>query len=509
MTAKPQPAIGIDLGTTFSAIAHINQHGKSEIVANREGERITPSVVLFDGDESIVGTLAKRAAATSPLNVCQLVKRQMGERDWRFVAENNREYTAEAVSALILRRLINDAEVALETNVTDAVITVPAYFNDAQRKATQDAGRVAGLETARLVNEPTAAALAYGLNQSREQTVLVYDLGGGTFDVTIMCLSGDEMKVLATAGDKNLGGFDWDNRLMAHFSERFQQDGGVDLSDDVVHLQDLREKAEIAKKTLSSITETKVFLSASGKNVSVTVSREQFAEMTTDLLGRTEELMTMCLEDASLQWPQINTVLLVGGSTRMPAVPALLERVSGRKPSTELHPDEVVATGAAVLAKVLTMSSPTTMPRHGLPGRAVVDVNSHSLGVVALRDDSGQPFNSIILPRNTAVQTRVTETYHTVADSQTEIEVQVTEGEDKDVHYVRIVGVGKVTVPPYPKGAPVAIAFQYDENGIIHITVHDKTTNRALGELQIDRQSNRSAGEIRTMRHEIGATIVR
>ena len=522
----PPPLVGIDLGTTFSSIAYINQHGKSEILINREGERITPSVVLLDGDEPSVGTMAKRSAAASPLNVCQFVKRKMGEPDWRFIAEDDKEYTAEEVSALILRRLVGDAETVLDASITEAVVTVPAYFNDAQRKATQDAGRIAGLESVRLINEPTAAAIAYGLDESEEHTVMVYDLGGGTFDVTIMRCGGSETRVIATHGDKNLGGFDWDNALMVELNERFMEEGGADLFEDLATEHDLRDKSEVAKRTLSQVAEAKVFLAAGGKTVPVSISRERFEEVTADLMDRTADMVRETLEDASMEWSGIEKVLLVGGSTRMPAVASLIESLSGRKPSLELNPDEVVSEGAAMYAGVLARQAeesavgdpgaaglPAPRPElAGLPATSIVDVNSHSLGVVAVRDDDNgreQHFNSIILPRNTALCTPRSETYGTMQDSQRQIRVEVTEGEGDDLVYVRRLGEGYMELPPYPKGAPITTTLEYDADGIIHVTVVDGTTGETLGEMKLKREANRSDEEVDEMRQEMAATTVR
>ena len=503
-------AVGIDLGTTYSAIAYINQHGKPEIIPNREGDRVTPSVVLFDGDAPVVGTLAKRSAVARPLNICQFVKRQMGERDWRFVAENDKEYTAEAISALILRRLIEDAQMKLNCTIREAVLTVPAYFNDAQRKATQDAGRIAGLEMVRLINEPTAAALAYGLHQDKQEVVMVYDLGGGTFDVTIMRLAEGDMTVLATGGDKNLGGFDWDNKLMVFLNEQFGQAGGADLFDDVILLQDLRDKTEIAKKTLSTIDQARVFLSAAGTTKSIDISRGQFEELSADLLKRTEGLMTMTLEDAKLAWSQIDKVLLVGGSTRMKSVPALLEAVSGKKPSFELHPDEVVATGAAVRAGIALKVAPEPTPSNldGLPSITIADVNSHSLGVVALTNEEDRMYNSIILAKDTAYGTRKSRIYGTVVDNQRAIQLDITEGEEENIEYVRTIGKGTIDIPPYQKGAPVEVFFEYNDDGMIVVTVYDKTAGREIGNLRIQRESNRSLKEIEEMKREINTIKV-
>jgi len=496
--------IGIDLGTTYSTVAYLNQHGKAEIISNREGERTTPSVILFDGDTPIVGTIAKRSATSSPLNVCQFVKRQMGEKDWRFLTENDKEYTPEEISALILRRLKEDAEIALDTQITDAVVTVPAYFNDAQRSATKDAGKIAGLNVLRVVNEPTAAALAYGLDNAGDQTIMVYDLGGGTFDVTIIKIKSGDISVIATGGDKNLGGFDWDNKIMNYLNEEYQKEGGVDLFDNLSAQQDLRDKAEIAKKTLSSRDKTKIFISVNGKSASVSLTREDFEKITEDLLKRTQTLMEMTIEDAKIAWSDIDKILLVGGSTRMKAVPELIKNVSGQKPSAELHADEVVAMGAALLGGILQKQKGDDDIRlDSLPDVRISDVNSHSLGVIVLDGLSDTLYNSIILPKDTKIPTRASELYGTSYDNQESIEVKVTEGEERDLEYVRVIGKGSMDIPPYPKGAPVEVFFQYDEDGIVHITVFDKTSDKILGELQIKRESNRTSDELSRMKSDM------
>ena len=521
----PPPLVGIDLGTTFSSIAHLNQHGKSEILINREGERITPSVVLLDGDEPSVGTMAKRSAAASPLNVCQFVKRKMGEPDWRFIADGEKEYTAEEVSALILRRLVGDAETVLDASITEAVVTVPAYFNDAQRKATQDAGRIAGLESVRLINEPTAAAIAYGLEESEEHTVMVYDLGGGTFDVTIMRCGGSETRVIATHGDKNLGGFDWDNKLMVELNERFMEEGGADLFEDLATEHDLRDKSEVAKRTLSQVGEAKVFLAAGGKTVPVSISRERFEEITADLMDRTADMVRETLEDASMEWSGIDKVLLVGGSTRMPAVASLIESLSGRKPSLELNPDEVVSAGAAMYAGVLAKQAeesaagdpgaaglPAPRPElAGLPATSVVDVNSHSLGVPSHRGGPGSPlYNAILLPRNTPLGTPGSDVRYPIRDGQEGFDLKITEGEGEDLAYVRVLGEGRVDFGrPCPRTAPFRFTLLYDEDGIVHLTVFDMTEGRMIGEMKIKREANRSDEEVDAMRQEMAATTVR
>ncbi len=497
--------LGIDLGTTYSVVAYINQHGRPEIIPNREGERITPSVVLFDADTPLVGTIAKRSAVTNPLSVCQFVKRQMGEKNWRFLTENDKEYTPEEISALILRRLKEDAETALGCKVKEVVITVPAYFNDNQRKSTQDAGIIAGFNVLQIINEPTAAALAYGIDQNQEQTIMVYDLGGGTFDVTIMRIHSGEIEVIATGGDRNLGGFNWDNNIMEFLNEEFIKAGGIDLLNNIALQQDLREKTEIAKKTLSSRESTKVFLTGEGKNMSIILTREDFDRVSSDLIRRTETLMDMTLEDAQMTWSDIDKILLVGGSTRMKSVQSLIEKVSCKKPSSELHPDEAVAIGAALLGGILKKKSDQSSASYldKLPNIRITDVNSHSLGVVALDSVTGQLYNSIILPKDSKIPTRISKVYGTIVDNQTEIEVEVTEGEEEDMEFVHIIGTGSMHIPPYPKGSPLEVFFQYDNNGIIVVTILDMTANCMLGEVHIERQSNRSIAEITEMTKKI------
>lgn len=474
--------VGIDLGTTYSSICYIDKYGKPEIIVNREGERIMPSVVLFDGKTPIVGTIAKNSAAMCPLNVCQYVKRHMGDKDWRFITDEY-EYTAEEISALILKRLKEDAQVALGTEIRDAIITVPAYFNDAQRKATQDAGEIAGLNVVRIINEPTAAAIAYGIDQSKEQIIMVYDLGGGTFDVTIMKVSGGNIDVIATGGDKNLGGFNWDNRIMDYLEDKLKGVFNDDFLNDIVFNYDLREKAEIAKKTLSSRDSAKVFLSYKGVSKSIDISINEFEEITKDLLDRTESMMEMTLEDANLSWSDIDKILLVGGSTRMRAVQTLVEKISGKKPSMELHPDEAVSLGAALLGNIIEDGNELSQIK-------ISDVNSHSLGIVCLDMERRERYNSIILPRNTKVLTKMSNVYSTISDNQTELEIEVTEGEEEDLDYVFTVGKVLVKIDPYPKGAPVEVTYEYDNNGVIHVSVYDLTAKKNLGEHYIQRQAN-------------------
>jgi len=507
--------VGIDLGTTYSAIAIGDGNRTPTIISNREGERITPSVVLFDGGSPIVGTIAKQSAIGKPLNVVQFVKRQMGNPSWKFRTESGETFTPEEISAIILRRLKEDAEAFLGESIRNAVITVPAYFDDAQRKATQDAGRIAGLNVRRIINEPTAAALAYAFDDFQKRskgngpasiapldrlqsqhTIMVYDLGGGTFDVTIMRISKGGVEVVATGGDKNLGGFDWDNEIMKFLNAEFKKQTGIDLYDDPEFEQQLRDKAEVAKKTLSGRDKANVFLVAGGKTASTVLTRDQFEEITASLLNRTGKIMEFVLEDAGLKWSEVDKVLLTGGSTRMKAVPAIIERVTGKRASNELHPDEVVAMGAALQGEILDATE-AKEPSFSIV--RVKDINSHSMGIVSLNEEEDD-VNSIVLSKGTLLPCHVSKTFYTVVDNQSSIHVQVTEGEDTDLKYIKIVGEGEMRIPPYPEEAPIDVHFEYDHDGIIHVRVFDATGKKWLGELLIQRTSNLTEQDVEEKR---------
>ena len=349
-------AIGIDLGTTYSAVA-IMQDGNPTILPNIEGQNITPSVVLFPstdaGEEPLVGEMAKHSASTAPLDVVQFVKRQMGDPNWRFESANGHSYSAEEISAVILKKLKNDAEVALGHEVTDVVITVPAYFDDARRTATRQAGQIAGMNVLRVLNEPTAAALSYGLSQNKNGTVLVYDLGGGTFDVTIMEVNNGDFDVLATDGNRNLGGFDFDNRIAEYVFEQIKEQGiDRDVRTDDLLVAEIREKAEIAKKSLTTVAQTSIMLTVDGKHIRIKMTRDEFENRTKDLLNTTKELVEDAMENAGKSWSDIDHLLLIGGSTRMPMVKKMMTELSGKNPELNVNPDEAVALGAAIQAYV-------------------------------------------------------------------------------------------------------------------------------------------------------------
>ncbi|WP_406340241.1 Hsp70 family protein [Streptomyces sp. NBC_00648] len=521
-------AIGIDLGTTYSAVAVAND-ALPTILRNREGENITPSVVMIQGGTAVVGSQAKRSALSSPDSVVQFVKRKMGEKEVVLVDDQGKQYRAEEISAAILRRLKEDAEMVLGESVDSAVITVPAYFDDARRVATKDAGRMAGLNVLRIINEPTAAALAYGATHpdgGNLGTVMVFDLGGGTFDVTIMRISGGAFDVLATRGDRNLGGFDWDNALMMHLNEQYRARRGEDLTDDDFLSADLRDKAELAKRTLSLATQAVVMLTKENRTEQIKITRQEFEELTAKLLLKTERIAEAVLESAKLTWPDIDEVLLVGGSTRMPMVSDLLERRWGRRPSAGVNQDEAVALGAALMAfdeqtraaqvseTGSTRSVDVTEQESGsalatlTKGRVnrIRDVTSQSLGTVVQDEFSKQMKNRIIIAHDTPLPAKEQGTFATVSDRQREIELQVTEGEDEDLQYVRIIGSSDIRVPPYPAGAPVEVTYSYDRDAILHVEVKDLTSGKQLGEFEINRTSNLDEGEIRRMTAELRQT---
>ncbi|GAA2119936.1 Hsp70 family protein [Kocuria atrinae] len=488
-------AIGIDLGTTYSAVAVLQDSGEPKILSNRDGEDITPSVVLFQafgaGDEPLVGTMAKHSAASAPDDVVQFVKRHMGDSSWRFDSTAGSSYTAEEVSAIILKRLKEDAELALGEPVVDAVITVPAYFDDARRTATKHAGKIAGLNVLRVLNEPTAAALSFGLDTAAEGTVLVYDLGGGTFDVTLMKVHAGEFEVLGTDGDRNLGGFDFDNRLIEYIAEKIEDDGGPDLLSDRAQVPVLREKAEMAKRSLTTVATTMVHVSANGQHFRVQVERSEFERITADLLRRTEDLTELVLEEAGVSWPDVDHVVLVGGSTRMPMVRALVEGLAEKPADRSVHPDEAVALGAAIQAAV-EQSSSVVGDLAIFEGKPLVveDVTSQSLGVITVGDDLRTKINTIVIPRNTKIPAKLSQDLQTIRDNQPALDVEVTQGDDTNPDYVVVVGTKTLPIPPYPAGAPVRVTYAYDIDQTIFVELTDLTTNQSLGTVEIDRLAN-------------------
>lgn len=496
--------VGIDLGTTYSAVAAINSSGLPEIVRNAEGQNITPSVVFFEGADVLVGQQAKAQRLVNPHDVVEFAKRQIGNPAFRHYAPDGTEYTAEGISALILKKLVTDAAMSLGEPIDQVVITVPAYFNDAQRLATKQAGEIAGLTVGSVINEPTAAAISFAVDHDYSGTVLVYDLGGGTFDATLLKAADGKFDIVNSKGDRNLGGFDFDNRVMAWARDQFRQRTGIEIEGDEAEAM-LRDRAEQAKHRLSSSEQAPMFVTYGGRNEKVVLTRAEFESLTASLLERTEYLVDEVIEESGISLAQIDKVLLVGGSTRMPMVPQLLTRLTGRTPDQTIHPDEAVARGAAIVAAVRSASSDGSVDQ--VPVRTqhelvINDVVSHGLGVVA-DNERHISENSIIIGANSRIPCQASRVYATVVDGQTELNVQVTEGDEEDLRYVRVLGASLLKIPPYPAGAPVEVIFSCDIDGMLHIEVTDIQAGQGLGEFEIDRVGSLDQGELERMRHAL------
>ena len=492
--------VGIDLGTTFSAVAHVNEHAQPQIVPNAESDRITPSVIMFEDDLVTVGKVAKQNARAVPEQIVEFVKREMGKSREKFSREfDDKQYAAEEFSALILQKLKQDAAAYLGAEITDAVITVPAYFGDAEREATRNAGKIAGLNVLQVLNEPTAAALAYGLDQlGRDQNVFVYDLGGGTFDVTVMKVSGSRIEMVATNGDHRLGGKDWDDAIITHVADLFEKEHGENPLEDLHAYQDIQLNAIRAKESLSRRQKARIVCNHNGKSSRVELTREKFEELTKGLMGRCQSLCETVLGEADMTWGRIDTVLLVGGSTRMPMVQEMIAKISGKEINPqEVNPDDAVALGAAIqgtlrqIEEVTSGTSDTAAKEDipeavinrfigpgGAPKVTVVDGATHNLGTVTWEAINKPPYIHVLIAKMTPVPCEIKDTFGTLQDNQLAMRIQVIQGleqgqrEDASIKFENHqLGECTLQLPSgLPAGAPVHVTYKYNLDQTLEVT---------------------------------------
>jgi len=481
-------AIGIDLGTTFSAVAHIDAYGKPQIIPNSESERITPSVILFDAGNVVVGTVAKNNCVAEPERIVDFVKREMGKPKEQFHRQfGDKVYSAEELSALILTKLKADAEKYLKEPVTDAVITVPAYFNDAERTATITAGQLAGLNVLQIINEPTAAAVAYGLEKlDEDQTVFVFDLGGGTFDVTIMRIEGQKIEMLATNGDHRLGGKDWDDVIVNMVAEEFDREHGENPLLDLQSYQDLQSRALAAKIQLSSRQGTTIVHSYNGKSVKVELTREEFEQRTRHLVEKCKAICEIVMQEATLEWAALDKVLLVGGMTRMPMVRNMISELSPMPLGEDVNPDEAVAIGAAIQAILVMLQEEETSGERMLPEDTrqqfsshegalmqVTNITSHTLGVVLWNESELQEYVYPMIGKMSPIPAVAKNYFGTASANMPRAIVRIVEGESTMPTECTPLGVCDVKLPPFlPKGSPVELVYEYNANQVLEVAVH-------------------------------------
>jgi molecular chaperone DnaK len=480
-------AVGIDLGTTFSAVAHIDAYGKPQIIANSENERITPSVILFDSESVVVGTVARNNAVAEPEKIVDFVKREMGKSKQQFYREfDGKKYSAEELSAIILKKLKEDAEKYLGQTVTDVVITVPAYFNDAERTATITAGQLAGFNVLQIVNEPTAAALAYGLDKlEQDQTTFVFDLGGGTFDVTIMRIKDQKLEIITTNGDHRLGGKDWDDVIVNHVADEFSRAHDENPLLDLQSYQDLQSRAVAAKIQLSSRDRTTIVHHHNGQSVKVDLTRADFENRSRNLVEKCKTICEIALQEAKIKWEEIDNILLVGGMTRMPMIRQMIAGLSAAPIATDVNPDEAVAMGAAIQATLVLLreeeesgqeilDQDTRAQFSSREGRLmqVVDITSHTLGVVLWDDANLEEYVYPMIRKRTAIPAVTKNLFGTADANMPRAVVKIVEGESTVPAECTPLGVCDITLPPFlPKGSPVELSYQYNANQVLEVAI--------------------------------------
>ncbi len=502
-------AVGIDLGTTFSVVAHIDAYGKPQIIPNAESERITPSVILYDGGNVIVGTLAKNNSVAEPENIVDFVKREIGKPKEQFHREfDDKIYSAEELSALILRKLKADAEKYLREPVTDAVITVPAYFNDAERTATITAGQLAGLNVLQIINEPTAAALAYGLDKlDEDQTVFVFDLGGGTFDVTIMRIRGHKIEMLATNGDHRLGGKDWDDIIINHVAEEFDRAHGENPLLDLQSYQDLQSRALSSKIQLSSRQRTAIVHNHNGKSVKVELTREDFERKTRHLVEKCKTICEMVMQEAKMKWQELDKILLVGGMTRMPMVREMISQLSSAPLVDDVNPDEAVAIGAAIQAILSLLHEEELSGKKVLPENTrqqfssreggliqVTNITSHTLGVVLWNEAHLEEYVFPMIRKMHPIPAKARNSFGTASANMQRVVVKIVEGESTLPAECTSLGLCDVELPPFlPKGSPVELTYQYNANQVLEVAVQAAGNQKKV---TIERNTGLAPGEV-------------